>query len=100
MATLTELHDLFQDATLVKKVRAALIISIYGILQGTPTAADRAYAAKVFASPERESERLLKYVLAANSTETVTNIIGASDVTVQQNVDAAVLIMVQADAGT
>lgn len=100
MATLEELHDLFNNATLLKKIRAALLISIKNILDGSPTAPDRTYAAKVFANPGGEADRVIKYVLAANQGSTVSAIVGASDASIQSNVDAAVLIMVLADGGT
>ncbi len=100
MATLEELHDLFNDSALLKKIRSALLISIKNILDGAPTVDDRKYAAKVFDNPGAEADRIIKYVLAANSGSTVAAIKGASDSSIQTNVDAAVPIMVQADAGT
>ena len=52
MATLTELSQLYGDGDLINKVSAAIIISTYTLVSGTPTAADRAYAAKVFKNPK------------------------------------------------
>lgn len=99
MATLSELHALFDDADLLKKVGAALLIGCKTILDGTPTANDRAYAAKVFSNPHTEAHRVLKYVLAANSAATVSAIQGAIDAAIQTNVDAAIPILAAADAG-
>lgn len=99
MATLDELATLYGDGDLLNKVSAAIVISAYNLLQGTPTAADRAYAAKVFSSPKGEAQRVLKYVLAANSAATISAIQSATDVAIQTEVDAAVVILVQADAG-
>ena len=55
MATLTELSGLFDHADLIKKISAALLISVKALLDTTPTTADRAYAAKVFAAPNAEA---------------------------------------------
>lgn len=100
MATLTELHDLFSNDDLQVKIRSALLISVYTIISGTPTAADRTYAAKVFRDPKTEAERVIKYVLAANAAQDVATILAATDATIQGQVDAAVPILVLADAGT
>jgi hypothetical protein len=99
MATLLELHDLFDNSDLIKKVGSALLIEVKNILDGTPDANDRAYAAKVFTSPHTEAHRALKYVLAANNDQTVANITGASDTQIKINVAAAVPILADADAG-
>jgi len=100
MATLTELATLYGDGDLLNKVSAAIVIAAKGLLDGTPTAADRAYAAKVFSGPKNEAQRVLKYVLAANAAQTVAAIQGATDAAIQANVDTAVPILVAADAGT
>lgn len=99
MATLQELSGLYGNGDLLNKVSAAIVITAHTILSGAPTAADRAYAAKVFASPKGEAQRILKYVLAANAANTVAQITNASDAAIQSAVDAAVPIMSAADAG-
>lgn len=99
MATLLELNGLFSDSDLIKKVGAALLVGCKTILDGTPTATDRVYAAKVFNDPHSEAHRVLKYVLAANSAATVAAIQGAADSAIQANVDAAIPILAAADAG-
>lgn len=100
MATLTELTSLFADGDLIKKISAALVISVKDLLDGaTPTAADRAYAAKVFAGPHKEAHRALMFVLAANATASVEQIQGASDSAIQANVDAVVPVLRDVDAG-
>lgn len=99
MATLLELHDLFNDSDLLKKVSAALLIAVKTVLDGTPDAADRVYAAKVFSDPHSEAHRVLKFVLAENNGATVAAITGASDAAIQANVDSAVPVLADADAG-
>ena len=99
MATLTELSDLFDNPDLIKKISAALCISVKALLDGTPTTADRQYAAKVFAAPNAEAHRILKDVLAVNEAQTVDDIINATDAQIQNSVDAAVPFMRDADAG-
>lgn len=99
MATLTELSALYGDGNLIKKISAALVISVKNALDGTPTAADRAYAAKVFEGPNKEAHRVLMYVLAANSTATVAQIQSAADAVIQANVDAVVPVLRDVDAG-
>lgn len=99
MATLQELHDLFGDQVLTIKVKSALLVACYNLVTGTPTAQDRAYAAKVFRDPQPEAERVLKYVLAANADQLPADILAATDLAVQNQVNQAVPIMVLADAG-
>ena len=98
MATLTELSDLFDNPDLIKKISAALCISVKALLDATPTTADHQYAAKVFAAPNAEAHRILKDVLAVNEAQTVDDIINATDAQIQTSVDAAVPFMRDADA--
>lgn len=100
MATLTELSTLYGDGDLINKVSSALVVEAKAIFDlATPTAAQKAYAAKVFASPKAEAGRVLKYVLAANAGATLASIQGASDAAIQANVATAVPVFVDADAG-
>ena len=99
MATLLELSSLFNNGDLIKKISAAVLITVKALLDATPTAADRTYAAKVFETPHKEAHRVLRYLLAANESATVANITGSSDTAIQTEVDAAVPILIDADAG-
>jgi len=99
MATLTELSSLYGDGDLIKKISAALVIAVKDLLDATPTADDRKYAAKVFSGPHTEAHRALMYVLAANSGLSVAAIQGATDAAIQTNVDAVVPILRDVDAG-
>ncbi|MEE8207351.1 MAG: hypothetical protein V3T88_00125 [Nitrosomonadaceae bacterium] len=99
MATYTELRDLFNDGDLTNKVAVALIIAVNDLLLGTPDAADRLYAARVFANPQSEARAVLMAVLAGNSSATVVQITGATDAAIQTKVDAVVPQLVDALAG-
>lgn len=100
MATLSELFDLYNDGDLIRRTSSALVIAAQALLDlPTPTAAQKQYAVKVFANPRQEAERVVKSILAQNSGATVAAIQGASDTQIQTNVDAAVQLFVDADAG-
>lgn len=99
MATLTEIHDLFSDPAITKKVRAALVIAANNLLDGSPTTAQKAYAAAVFSDPISEAEKATLAVLAANADSTVVQIRGASDSAIQNNVNAVIQTLVDAKAG-
>ena len=99
MATYTEIRDLFNSADLTNKVAVALIIAVNNLLEATPTAADKAYASAVFATPQSEARRVLMAVLAANNAATVAQIEDATDASIQAKVDAVVPALVDALAG-
>jgi len=99
MATYLELRGLFNDDVLVNKVTVALLITLDGLITGTPTAADKAYAAAVYANPQVEAEKVLMSVLAANKDVALASIQSASDSALQVKVDDVVPILVDALAG-
>ena len=99
MATYLELQSLFNDNDLTLRVRAATVIAANNLLSGAPTAADRAFAASVFASPSGISHQVLMAVLAENKASTVAQIQGASDAALQTNVDSVIPALVSALAG-
>jgi len=101
MATLEELSSLYNEGTLIKKISAALIIKANDILVNiaTSTPEQKAWAARAFASPHQEAHRVLKVVLADNASASVAQIKSASDVSIQNNVNDAVQLFIDADAG-
>lgn len=99
MATYLELRDLFDDGDLRNRVNMAMIVSVNTILEGTPTAKDHAYAAAVTNSPGEEAKKILMFVLAINKSATVANIQGATDASIQTNVDTVVPVLIDALAG-
>lgn len=94
MATYTELHALKNDSALKNRVLVACIVAAEAIMEevaGTDNHANRLlWAASVFANPTRELDRMYWAVLAANASQDVATIQGASDVAIQANVDAHV----------
>ena len=99
MATYTELRGLFNNSELLGKIEVATVKHASDLLDGTPTAADRAWAADVFGNPKSESKKALMAVLATNSGLDSAAIIAASDAAIQTNVDSVAPSLVQAKAG-
>lgn len=99
MAELLEIQALFNDNDLSLKVVAATVISANNLLSGTPTAADRAFAAAVFSNPVGVGKQVLMSVLATNHALTVAQITGASKAAIQGNVDTVIPNLVSALAG-
>ena len=99
MADLIELRSLFNDSDLLEQVEAAIVISAHNLRSGTPSAAEKAWAAHVFTSPNTEAKKALMGVLAENAAFTVAQIKGASQVAIQSNVDGLVSLLVDAMAG-
>ena len=87
MATLQELKSLMANSDLHEKVSSALVIAVQTVLDGTPTVDQQKYAAHVFNNPAAEAKKALMSVLASNSAASVASIIGATDATVQTNVN-------------
>ena len=94
MATYTELYSLQSDDSLRNKVAVACIVAAEAIRVedgGTANHANRLLWAKAsFEDPIGAAEPMLRALLAANKAATEANISGASDVSIQTNVDAAV----------
>ncbi len=106
MATYIEIRNLINDSTLRNKAAAGVIIAAQGVMDDpvnfpTTTAdvviqQDRlAWAVRVFNGPEEEAGKVLMSVLAANNTASQAAIIGASDVLLQTNINAAVDLFAQ-----
>lgn len=99
MATLQELRSLFNDSDLTEKVEAAVVIAANTLLSGSPTAAQKAWAAAVFSAPKNEASKALMAVLAENSSATVAQIQQATDAAIQTAVNGVVQVLVDAMAG-
>lgn len=99
MATYEELRGSFNDSSIRNKVTMATVIAAYDLLQGTPTAADRAWASSTFSSPEAEGRKAFMAVLAANKDTALASIQSATDSAIQTQVDGIVPSLVQALAG-
>ena len=91
MATYEELFDLKNNGDLLQKVEVAITKKAQGLIDGgAPTADEIAWSANAIANPRKVGEKIYRYVLAANSDSSVAQITGASDATIQSNVDTAV----------
>jgi hypothetical protein len=99
MATYDELIAVAEDAALQRKAAIALMIAAHGVLQGTPDATDRSYAAAVFRNPHGEALAALRYLVAADNGLTVAQITGASDAAIQTRMDEAFPILADAAGG-
>ena len=99
MAALEDLRKLFDHSDLLEKVEAAVIISANNLVQGTPSLAEKQWAATVATAPVVEAKKALMFMLAENSGLTTTQIIGAGDPAIQANVDAVIGILVDAMSG-
>jgi len=99
MATYTELLNLFNDSAIEPRVHVATVIAAYDLLTGTPTAADRAWAASVLSSPREEGKKAWRAILAANAATPRATILAVSDATLQTQVDAVVPQLVTAFSG-
>lgn len=108
MASYIEIRNLINDSTLRNRTEAGVIVAGQGVMDDvtnfpSPTAdtvlqQDRlAWAARAFNSPREEARKMLMSVLAANKGATVAQITGASDATLQTNVNAAVDLLAQHD---
>jgi len=95
-ATYEELADLFaNNQGLRAKVVVAATVKAEAIFaEATPSAARLQWAQDVLANPESVGNQLLSYVLAANKGATVAVITGATDASIQANVDTAIDKMV------
>ncbi|MGI9297823.1 MAG: hypothetical protein ACR2QC_07985 [Gammaproteobacteria bacterium] len=100
MATLTELYDLANNNQgLLPKVVSAGVIKSESILgEVTPGANRLQWAIDTLDKPGSRGNCLLNYILAANSSATVQQIVDALDPSIQANVDAAIDAIVPSGA--
>lgn len=99
MATYLELRNLFNDGDLINRTSVAIIVAINAKLEGTPSIADKTYAAQVLGNPQAEAKAVLMAVLAANKGVTVSAIQGSTDAALQTKVNAVVDVLIDALAG-
>lgn len=97
MATYQELYALQTDDTLREKVAVAVVVAAQVLLAGTPSASEATWAKEMIQYPIGPKARsVVNIVLAANKGQSVAAIQGASDASVQSNVDAVVAGLVAA----
>jgi hypothetical protein len=91
MATYRELYELGSNSDLRNVVQVAVTMKAHAIMQeASPSPSRLEWAKGALGSGAPEAAELLRYVLAANSTATKSQILAASDASVQATVDAAV----------
>ena len=109
MATYEEIRSLFQEISLRNKVEVAVCEAariIAAVEDTTDSPWDQAagahdlrvkWAAKAIQSTASEANRVYKYVLAANKSATISQILGASDSAIQGNVNEVVDLLAKGD---
>ena len=94
MATYTELYNLHNNSAIINRVAVACIVAAESIVNEddqTPNHASRLiWAAACLKNPRQKAVPMYWALLAANAAQTVENIEGASDVIIQNQVDAHV----------
>ena len=91
MSTYAELYDLRSNSALRNKIAVAVVKKAQSLLDGgTPTSTEVAWASNAISNPNQQAEKIVNYVLAANSAASTATILSASDVAIQANVDSAV----------
>jgi hypothetical protein len=86
LRTLTPTNAAFREKVAVAVTKKAQLL----VDQAAPTANELLWAQHAFEDPLAVANILLNYVLVANSTATVAQILAATDAAIQANVDAAV----------
>jgi hypothetical protein len=100
MASYIELRDLHSNDELRNRITTSLIIGCNNLLDGTPTAVDRAFIEEVVKSPDLWGKRIMLLVLAENSLLTVAQITGATDAQIQTAVNSKIPQLVLAFSGS
>lgn len=99
MASLEELHDLYNSGPLKKKVSAALVIAAYNYVNAAnSTPNQKKYARGILQDPIQEAKKILPLVLASNAGATVDQILSVTDAQIQTAVDNVVDFMSDAAA--
>ena len=94
MATYTELFGIIHDSALRNKITVAVGVAADAIWDEDPETENHVnrllWAAQVFTDPVSMARRIMWAVIIANRAQSVGNIQGADDSTIQANVDAIV----------
>ncbi len=100
MATYSELRSLFSDDDLRHRVETAVIIAAEAELSASPgSPRGRAWGLEALRDAAGWGRTAFISVLASNKAATVAAIKGASDATIQTNVDTAKAGWIAAEAG-
>jgi acyl-CoA synthetase (AMP-forming)/AMP-acid ligase II len=99
MATYLELRELFKDSDLQDKVEVAAVIAASDMLENTPSAAQKIWAAAVFDNPRAEAKKLLMAVLADKKNASVSEINALTDNNIKNRVALVAPFLVDAMVG-
>lgn len=90
MATYAELYGLRSNSDLRNKIAVACAVKAAALIDlSTPTASQLAWAKAALADPLGVADDVMNYVLARNAAVTTQQILAASDVAIQSNVNDA-----------
>lgn len=102
MATYSELAGIAQNAgfpALRDKVMVSCVVKAVALMElSTPSAAQIAWAKMAIDSPAAAADGVIWYVIGANESATLAQILSASDAAVQANVNAAADVIIGASA--
>ncbi len=94
MATYDQIIAMRSDpgyTAFVDRVAVAIVVKAKAVSdEPSPTPTKVAWAKEALASPRATSNTIVHFVVAANITASTAAILGATDVLIQTNVDAAV----------
>lgn len=90
MATLAELKEQFANVELRNKVTAATVIAAQALLEGTPSAEEKAFAKNVFQNTGTMGSIVTMSILATNADATIDQINNATDTVIQNQVNAVI----------
>ena len=91
MATYEDLFNLKSNSDLRNKIAVACVKKAQTLLDGeTPASDEVTWASNALNNPIGQADKIMNYVLAANSAATVSQITSATDAAIQTNVDDAV----------
>lgn len=91
MASYSELFDIRNNGPLRNKIMIAITVKAQTIIDlASPSANQITWASNAILDAVKMADKIMPYVLAANKAATVAQIVGASDASVQTNVDLAV----------
>lgn len=90
MATYEELFDLRINTGLRNKIAVACVKKAESYITGSTDSTRLQWADNTISGPVSQADKIINYVLAANSNSSVSSILGATDSAIQSNVDTAV----------
>ena len=101
--TLAEMYDLINDrgnpvyVAIIERVDSAIVAAAYDLIAlGGTTASDRAWIKNVLYNPAPETDKAWRYIVAANSGETLAQATAVTDEQIITAVNAVAPILIAA----